>query len=105
VQDEDQKQLRQAAKTIRDETEAMMKRGLEQLQGSHLRVAKLRAEENRLKTKHAAQMQELNNSIIEVIDRLTNHKQYIQMRLRELAELAESTAKRVAASEAACAQI
>ena len=105
VQDEDQKQLRQSAKTIRDETEALVKRGLQQLQSSHHVVDKLRAEENRLKTKFAAQLQELNNSIIEVIDRLTNHKQYIQMRLRELAELAENTARQMAASENACAQL
>lgn len=105
LQEEDQKQLRQVAKAIRDETEALSKEGIQKLQNSHHAVDKLRAEENRLKSKIAAQEQELNNSIIEVIDRLTSHKQYIQNRLRELAEMAESTARHLAASEIACSQI
>lgn len=105
MQEEDQKQLRQVAKAIRDETEALSKEGIQKLQNSHHAVDKLRAEENRLKSKIAAQEQELNNSIIEVIDRLTSHKQYIQNRLRELAEMAESTARHLAASEIACSQI
>ncbi len=103
--EEDQKQLRQAAKTSRDETEALVKRGLQTLQNSHHVVDKLRAEENRLKTKFAQQSQDLNNTIIEVIDRLTNHKQYIQERLKELSEVAEATARQLASNEAAASKL
>lgn len=104
VVEEDQKQLRIAAKNVREETEALVKLGLQRLQNSHHIVDKLRVEENRLKAKFAMQSQEINNNIIDVIDRLTNHKQYIQLRLKELLDHAENTTKEVQSMDAVVAR-
>ena len=100
VIEEDQKQLRIEAKNVREETEALVKLGLQQLQNSHHVVDSLRAEENRLKAKFADQAQDVNNNIIDVIDRLTNHKQYIQLRLKELLQHADQTTKEVQSMDA-----
>lgn len=99
--EEDQKQLRLAAKSVRDETDNMTKRALAQLQQSHMAVDKLRVEENKLKAQFVQQSQEVYNTIIDVVDRLTNHKQYIQERLAILKETWEEANKEMAAMEVA----
>jgi kinetochore protein NDC80 len=95
VLEEDQKQIRNQAKNIRDETEALVKLGLQHIQNAHQASDKLRVEETRIKSQFEAQRMEVTNSFIDVIDRLTNHKQYIQLRLQELMAKAEETAKDV----------
>ncbi len=92
-------QLRQKAKSIRDEVEAINQRRQQTLQSSHLAVDKMRAEEARARQRYSDQMQLMIDGIIDAIDRLTGYKQYIQHRLRELADLAELTAKEVSATE------
>jgi hypothetical protein len=91
--------MRLKAKSIRDEAESIKQRRLQTMQSSHLAVDKMRAEEARAKKGFSDQMQQMNGVIIDAIDKLTGHKQYIQQRLRELAELAELTSKEVAATE------
>ena len=97
--EEDQRQLKLTAKNIRDETESLLKMGLSRLQQSHQAVDNLRVEEKKLKAQFVQASDSLNNSIIDVCDRLTNHKQYIQLRLMELKEFAEITSKEIAAMD------
>jgi N12 class adenine-specific DNA methylase len=99
AEEEEHKQMRLKAKSIRDEAESIKQRRLQTMQSSHLAVDKMRAEEARAKKGFSDQMQQMNGVIIDAIDKLTGHKQYIQQRLRELAELAELTSKEVSATE------
>jgi hypothetical protein len=77
------------AKAIRDENEAIAKEMVAQLLESHKAEDLLRMEETRLKAQFAQASQQLNNDIVDVVDRLTSFKQHIQTRLRELKDEAQ----------------
>ncbi len=99
--DQEETHLKQKAKTVREETETLVKRAAAKLQSSQVAVDKLQTQQHVAKKRFTEQAQETDNSIIDVIDRLTGHKQYIQQRLRELSDLAETTALELAAAETA----